>query len=120
MLTFFAGIFILHIFSHVIRGNSRHAFWEIFSKTTKKPTSIHKKLKYFQFYSFTSIHCYSCLQINLYFTVGHYAHDLTLYWRDGRESVGINSEIALPLFSITDHETANELISLSNGIFLKF
>ncbi|XP_070494688.1 gamma-aminobutyric acid receptor subunit beta-like [Chironomus tepperi] len=46
---------------------------------------------------------------------GHNANDVSFYWRDGSSSVSVNSDITLPLFSVSNVDTSNELISLSNG-----
>ncbi|KAL7030521.1 hypothetical protein ACKWTF_006694 [Chironomus riparius] len=46
---------------------------------------------------------------------GHYANDIVFYWRNERESVGVNSDITLPLFSVTNVDTSHELISQTHG-----
>lgn len=46
---------------------------------------------------------------------GHTANDVIYFWRDGSNSVSVNSEITLPLFSISNVETSNQLIVLSHG-----
>lgn len=49
------------------------------------------------------------------FLDGHKANDVVYYWRDGANSVILNSEIMLPLFDIKGVETSNELIVLAQG-----
>ena len=46
---------------------------------------------------------------------GHNANDVIYYWRDGANSVGISNDITLPLFSISNVDTTNDLIVLSHG-----